>query len=87
MIEPEFVRIKTKCFLEDIVKQYSIQETIAQEGYVYCKIKRGIYGLKQVTWLAWNQLVKSLAINGYKPDTYAPNIWIYYTLKTNFFYV
>ena len=49
MIEPEFVRIKTKCFLEDIVKQYSIQETIAQEGYVYYKIKRGMYGLKQVT--------------------------------------
>ena len=44
MIEPEFVRIQAKYFPEDIQKQYNIKETIAPYGYVYCKIKRGVYG-------------------------------------------
>ena len=46
IIEPEFIRVKTKYFPEDIIKQYDIQEKIAQDGYVYCKFKRGMYGLK-----------------------------------------
>lgn len=40
MIEPELMRIKAKYFPENIQKQYNIKESIAPDGYVYCKIKR-----------------------------------------------
>ena len=39
MIEPEFMKIKAKYFPEDIQKHYHISEKIAQDGYVYCRIK------------------------------------------------
>ena len=84
MIEPKFMKIKAKYFPEDIQKQYHISEKIAQDGYFYCRIKRGVYGLKQAARLAWNQLVKRLGDSGYKPDKYAPNIWSYETRKTKF---
>ena len=60
MIEPEFMKIKAKYFLEDIQKLYHISEKMAQNSYVYCKIKRGMYGLKQAEILAWDQLVQHM---------------------------
>ena len=39
MIKPEFMKIKAKYFIEDIQKQYHIFEIIAQDSYVYCRIK------------------------------------------------
>ena len=39
------------------------------------KIKRGIYGLKQSTRLARDQLINHLEPFGYSPSINAPNIW------------
>ena len=44
--DPEYLCIHNKYFLEDIRKKYNINAIVAPDGYVYCKIKRGIYGLK-----------------------------------------
>lgn len=53
MIESEFMKIKAKYFPEDINKKYQIKEKIAQNGYVYCNIKRGrnyILIMMQLIW-------------------------------------
>ena len=82
--EPEFLRIHGKYFLEDIRSKYDISSMIAQDGYVYCKVQRGLYGLKQAAKLARNQLVKHLAKFGYHPSPHAPNIWFHDTKPTKF---
>ena len=82
MIEPKFMKMKAKYFPEDIQKQYHISGKIAQDGYFYCRIKRGVYGLKLAARLACNQLVKRLGDSGYKPEKYAPNIWSHETRNT-----
>ena len=39
--EPEYMPIHSKYFSDDICQKYNINHTIAPDGYVYCKIKKG----------------------------------------------
>ena len=57
---------------------------IAADNYVYCKINKGIYGLKQAAKLANEKLIKDLAHFGYFPDPLAPNLWSHKTRPTKF---
>ena len=44
---PEYMKIHSKYFLQDIKEKYNNNNKIHSDGYIYCKIKRGMYGLKQ----------------------------------------
>ena len=56
---PEYMRIHSKYFLSDIREKYNITSIIAPDNYVYCKIKRGMYGLIQAARLAYDAVVKN----------------------------
>ena len=45
---------------------YNIEEKVSI-GYIYMRIKQGMYGLKQAAILAYEQLVKHLKNHGYYP--------------------
>ena len=60
MTRPEFMKIHSKYFLQDIRDKYNINRIIHTDGYVYCKIKRGMYGLKQAARLAYDSLKNHL---------------------------
>ena len=66
------------------VKIYNINELIDDDGYAYCKIKRGMYGLRQAARLAYNALLSNLKEDGYNPDRLCPNIWTHTTRLTKF---
>ena len=84
LLEPEYLRIHSKYFLPDIRDKYNINSLIDSDGYVYCEVKRGIYGLKQAVKLARDQLIRHLAPYGYYPTLQEPNIWAHKTKPTNF---
>ena len=84
MDHPEYMRIYSKYFLQDMRDKYNIDSIIAPDGYVYCKIKRGMYGLKQATRLAYDKLLQNLKKHGYLPDKYSPNIWVHEHCATKF---
>ena len=50
--DAEYLRIHSKYFLQDIRTKYNIEESIDPGGYVYCKFKRGMYGLRKSAKLA-----------------------------------
>ena len=56
MAKPEFMRIAWKYIPDNIQTRYNLDKKYNQ-GYVYVKIKRGMYGLKQAAVLAYQQLV------------------------------
>ena len=37
--------------------KYNVLSKIVTDGYIYCQIKKGIYGLKQVARLTYDDLV------------------------------
>ena len=40
MKRAEYMRIHSKYFLSDIQEKYNINNLVAKDGYVYCKIKK-----------------------------------------------
>ena len=82
MTHPEYMRIHSEYFMKDIHNKYGIDNIISHDVYVYCRIKRGMYGLKQAERLAYDALLISLKKHGYAPDKYSPNIWVYETRDT-----
>ena len=83
MENSEYMKIHAKYFLDDIRQKYNIEEKI-HNNYVYCKIKRGMYGLKQAARLAYDSLKEHLGKYGYFPDKLAQNIWYHRTKRLNF---
>ena len=45
---------------DEIRKEYNADKYIASDGYIYCKIKRGMYGLKQAARLAYGLIKQRL---------------------------
>ena len=84
MERPEYMRIHSEYFFQDMKNKYHIPSLIAGYGFVYYKIKRGMYGLKQAARLAYDNLVTNLKKDGYFPDKYCPNIWSHESRPTNF---
>lgn len=80
----EYMRIHSKYFFDDIREKYKIDEIVADDGYVYVRIEKGMYGLKQAAVLAYNNLVKILAKYGYEPCANTNGIWKHKTRKTKF---
>ena len=46
MSNAEYMKIHNKYFLQDIRQKYQIDKLVHSDGYIYCKIKKGMYGLK-----------------------------------------
>ena len=82
--DAEYMRIHGKYFLKDIREKYNIYSIISPDGYVYCKIKRGMYGLKQAACLARDQLIENLKPFGYSPSVEVPNIRVHETRCAKF---
>ena len=52
MYSPEFMRVAMKYFPQDIIEKYNLDD-IVHNGYISIKIKKGMYGLKQASVLAY----------------------------------
>ena len=50
--DTEYLTIHNEYFLDDIRYKYNIDPPITPYTYIYCKIKRDMYSLKQVVRLA-----------------------------------
>ena len=84
MARPEFMRIHYKHFPQDIKEMYNIDDLKAPDDYVYVRIKRGMYGLKQAAILAFEFLVQNLSNYGYKPVPHSLSIWTHETRPISF---
>ena len=59
---------------QEIIDHYKLKD-IKHDGYVYCKIQKGMYGLAEVEILA-NQLLSSwLERAGYYQCQFTPSLW------------
>ena len=82
--QPEYMRIHFKYFPPDMIHKYELNKIKNEDGFIYCQIKKGMYGLKQAARLAYEQLVQNLKRHGYSPDPIATNIWSHTHRKTKF---
>ena len=82
--DPEYMRIHSRYFPSGFRDLYKPHNKINQDGYVYCVIQRGMYGLKQLAILAYQQSVKNLKPFGYVPLEGTTGLWTHLTRPTKF---
>ena len=63
---PEFMRLPLTIIPQEIVDAYNLKE-LAEDGWVYCRIDGGMYGLPQAGKIAHDVLVNRLRTTGYYP--------------------
>ena len=81
----EYMCIHKKYFSNKLQTTYNLHNKLTSDNYVNCRIKKGMYGLKQAACLAYDDLVHHLQQFGYSPDKNCSNIWSHKTRKTKFF--
>ena len=84
MKTPEYMKVHISKFSPDIIAQYKLEQLQDSNGYIYIKIKKGMYGLKQAAILAYLQLVKFLKKYDYYPETHCIGLWSHCTKRTKF---
>ena len=82
--DPEFMRIPLKIFPQEIIYAYKIAALVYYQGWVYMRIKKGMYGLKQAGIVANQEFVKHMAPFGYHPVQHTPGLWVHDNRHTTF---
>ncbi len=61
----EFMRLKITDILEEIIKEYRLDDKVTADGYIYMEIQKGMYSLPQAGIIAQELLKNRLAKHGY----------------------
>ena len=84
MATPEYMKVNYKHIPPDIRARYSLNSKVTTDGYLYVKIKKGMYGLRQAAILAYKYLQKTLKPYGYFPIPGTAGMWKHHTRHIHF---
>ena len=79
----EYMRLPIDLIPEEIIEKYNLRDLV-HNGYVYCEIRKGMYGLPQAGILANDLLKERLAKHGYYPSQITPGLWHHEHRPTKF---
>jgi hypothetical protein len=88
MTRYEYMQLKLSDMPEDIIAHFYMLDIVTPDGYVYYKIRQGMYGLPQVGIIAQELLAKRLKEHGYN-QRLVVNLAgaLFYTIVTFSFFV
>ena len=69
---------------QEIIDDYNLLNIVDNQGFVYVKIVKGMYGLKQERIISHKYLIHHLAPLGYHPKSHNPGLWKHETRDTVF---
>eukprot|EP00804_Cyclotella_cryptica_P018237 CCRYP_005972-RC/>CCRYP_005972-RC protein AED:0.07 eAED:0.01 QI:0/-1/0/1/-1/0/1/0/582 len=75
MARPEFMRLKLADIPEEFIILYNLRKLATQDGYVYVRVQKGMYGLPQAGIIAQQLLESRLVAHGYRQSTVTPGFW------------
>ena len=84
MENPEYMKIHKCNFPPANIEHYNLTKKITKDGYIYIKIKKGMYGLKYAALLGYQQLVQHLKPFGYYPIPHTDGLWKHTSRKITF---
>ena len=60
---------------QEIVTQYNLEYVVDIYGWIYIKICKGMYDLKQEGMIENQECIQYLKLYGYHPVTFIPSLW------------
>ncbi len=80
----EYMRLRITDMPEDVIAHYKLTDITTHNGYIYCEIQKGMYGLPQAGIIAQQLLKKRLKAHGYHQSTITPGLWKHDTRPISF---
>jgi hypothetical protein len=74
MDRPEYMHMKIGDLPPNVIKAYNLNDLATDNGAIYIKIQKGMYGLPQAGTLAQNLLKKSLNQHGYHQNNFTSGL-------------
>ncbi len=74
MPTPKYMRLKLDIIPDEIIDHYNLRDLVDEDGWVYIKIRKGMYGLPQAGILANQLLEKRLAKKRYYQCQHTPGL-------------
>ncbi len=78
------MRIRITNIPKEITKEFKLCEIVTDDGYIYCKIQKGMYGLPQAGIIAQELLQECLEKVGCHQHKIIPGLWTHKTRNTCF---
>ena len=75
------MRIPLKIIPQEIINTYDLKVLVDDQGWIYMRIEKSMYGLKQARIIANQELVKNMDPFGYHPVKYTPGLWVHNSKK------
>ena len=81
----QYMKIHRRYLPQEIIDEYGLTEDhFDAKGYIYVEVQKGMYGLKEASILAFEQLRDHLLPHGYSPMPFTPGVWRHNTRRTTF---
>ena len=84
MARYEYMGLRIADMPEDVIAHYKLTDIATHDGYIYCKIQKGMYGLPQARIIAQQLLKIRLKAHGYRQSTITPGLWKHDTCPISF---
>jgi hypothetical protein len=75
MEQPEYMQMKLSNLLKEFVDLYNLTKIAEDNGNVYIKVQKGMYGLPQAGILVHRLLEQRLNEHGYQQSQVTPGLW------------
>ncbi len=72
MTHYEYMQLQIANMPNNVIKHYQLMNLVIPDGYVYCEIQKGMYGLPQARIIAQQLLEKWLQKHEYHQSTTTP---------------
>ena len=73
--DPEYMKFHIATIPQDIIDDYNLMNIVYNQGFVYVKIVKGMYGLKKAGITSHKALIQHLAPFRYHLYRHTPGLW------------
>ncbi len=84
MARYEYMRLCIADMQDIVTDHYNLRDKATPDGYIYCEIQKGMYGLPQAGIIAQQLLEESLQKHGYRQSQMTPGLWKHDTRSISF---
>jgi hypothetical protein len=84
MARYEYMRLRIADMPDNVIEHYNLRDKATPNGYVYCEIQKGMYGLPQAGIIAQQLLEERLKKHGYHQSQTTPGLWKHDTRPISF---
>ncbi len=74
MARYEYMRLRIADMPDNVIEHYNLRDKATPDGYIYCKIQKGMYGLPQAGIIAQQLLKERLQKHGYHQSQTTPGL-------------